>query len=121
MYSKLENSFDKLSQYAVRIFGNPVSFILALLLVLSWFATRDYKDADAHQILRDVMIAFTFLIFFIMQKSFNRLNTAMHIKLNELVSAHEKASNRIVKVEDKSEEELKMMDQEYVKISKDQC
>ena len=41
----------------------------------------------------------TFLMVFLIQKSWNKESMAVQLKLNELVAAHEFASNRLVDVE----------------------
>lgn len=119
IYSKIEVAFERISEYALKIFGNALTFIVAVLFVLFWLGSADYESSSAHDILRDFLLAITFITFFIMQKSFNRYNAALHIKLNELVSAHDKASNKIVNIEEKSEAELKELQEEYIKISKE--
>jgi low affinity Fe/Cu permease len=61
----------------------------------------------------DIILCVTFLGFFIIQKSFNKYSAALHLKMNELVAAHEKASNRMVDIENKTEEELKELGKHY--------
>ena len=43
---------------------------------------------------------------------------AIQLKLNELVAAHEFASNRLVNVENLSEEDLKVIQKYYASLSK---
>ena len=50
------------------------------------------------------------------QKSFNRFSGSLHLKLNELVSAHDNANNAIINVEHKTEEEIKEIAKEYAEI-----
>jgi low affinity Fe/Cu permease len=50
------------------------------------------------------------------QKSFNRFAGSLHLKLNELVSAHDKANNAIINVENKTEEEIKEIAKEYSEL-----
>src|SRR4249919_3396794 len=58
----------------------------------------------------------TFLMVFLIQKSQNKESIAVQLKLNELVAAHEFASNRLVDVENMSEEELKVIQKYYSKL-----
>jgi low affinity Fe/Cu permease len=46
---------------------------------------------------------------FLIQRSQNKDSLAIQLKLNELVAAIEGASNRLIDVEDLSEEELKVL------------
>jgi low affinity Fe/Cu permease len=50
---------------------------------------------------------------FLIQRTQNKDSIAIHLKLNELVVAHEHASNRLVAVENISEEELKVLQKFY--------
>ena len=59
----------------------------------------------------------TFLMVFLIQKSQNKDALAIQLKLNELVAAHELASNRLVDVENMTEEELKIIQKYYAKLS----
>ena len=53
---------------------------------------------------------------FLIQKSQNKDSLAIQLKLNELV-AHEFASNRLLNVENMTEEELKVIHKYYSKLS----
>ena len=55
---------------------------------------------------------------FLIQKSQNKDSLAIQLKLNELVAAHEFASNRLVNVENMSEEEMKIIQKYYAQLSK---
>jgi low affinity Fe/Cu permease len=54
---------------------------------------------------------------FIIQKSRNKDALAIQLKLNELVAAHELASNRLVDVENMTEAELKVIQKYYSRLS----
>ena len=60
----------------------------------------------------------TFLMVFLIQKAQNKDSLAIQLKLNELVAAHEFASNRLVNVENMSEDELKIIQKYYAQLSK---
>ena len=55
---------------------------------------------------------------FLIQKAQNKDSLAIQLKLNELVAAHEFASNRLVNVENMSEEDLKVIQKFYSSLSK---
>jgi len=108
-----ENSFEWLTNKVNVILGHSYTFFVALLIIIGWIA-YDVADSKAfHDLLNDVFVGFTFLMVFIIQKSQNKFSTGIHLKLNELVAAHENASNRLIKVEDRSEAELKKLDVHY--------
>ena len=56
---------------------------------------------------------------FLIQKSQNKESLAVQLKLNELVAAHNFASNRLVDVENMSEEELKVIQKYYSQLKFD--
>jgi low affinity Fe/Cu permease len=59
----------------------------------------------------------TFLMVFIIQQSANKETAAIQLKLNELIACHERASNRLVDIEDLTDEELERIKKFYIKIS----
>ena len=54
---------------------------------------------------------------FIIQQSQNKDSLAVQLKLNELIASNEKASNRLVVVEDLTQSELEVLKNFYVKLS----
>jgi low affinity Fe/Cu permease len=54
---------------------------------------------------------------FIIQQTQNKDTMALHLKLNELIAANKFASNRLIDIEDLSEEELEMIKKFYIKLS----
>jgi low affinity Fe/Cu permease len=55
----------------------------------------------------------TFLMVFLIQKSQNKESIAVQLKLNELIAASNYASNRLLNIQDLSEEELKTLYEHY--------
>ncbi len=54
---------------------------------------------------------------FLIQKTQNKDSKAIQIKLNELIASYEKASNRLVAIEDLTEEELDKLHAYYERLS----
>ncbi len=59
----------------------------------------------------------TFLMVFLIQRAQNKDSLAMQLKLNEVVAAIEGASNRLISVEDLSEEELRTLHRHYARLA----
>jgi low affinity Fe/Cu permease len=59
----------------------------------------------------------TFLMVFIIQQSQNKDTVALHLKLNELIAANKAASNRLIDIEDLTEDELIALKDFYVQLS----
>ena len=111
--SFFESSFEWLTNKLNTILGHSYSFFIALLIIVSWIAYDVIDKKAVHDLLNDLFVGFTFLMVFIIQKSQNKFSTGIHLKLNELVASQENASNRLIKVEDRSEAELKKLDVHY--------
>ena len=116
IYNFTERTFEKLVSFAITILGNSVSFILALCLVLFWWINNFFTSWDAHEIIGDIIFGTTFLSLFIIQKSFNRFSGSLHLKINELVSSHETASNSVINAEEKTEREITELSKEYAEL-----
>ena len=58
----------------------------------------------------------TFLMVFLIQRTQNKDGLAIQLKLNELVAAISGCSNRLIEVEDLSEEELKVLRTHYRRL-----
>lgn len=56
---------------------------------------------------------------FLIQKSQNKDSMAIQLKLNELIAANKYTSNRMVDIEDLSEEELNQLRAFYAKLSQE--
>ena len=116
IYSFTEKTFERLVSLATAILGNSITFILALCLVLFWWINNIFTTRDVHQIVGDIIFGTTFLSLFIIQKSFNRFSGSLHLKVNELVSSNETASNSVMNAEVKTEREITELSKEYAEL-----
>lgn len=116
MYWYLESWFEKITSIAITILGNSITFIFALSTVIFWLSEKEFYNQDLHRCIGDVILGITFLSFFMIQKSFNRFSASLHLKLNELVSSHENASNSVINVEHKTEFEIKEIAKDYAEL-----
>lgn len=113
--------FDRFANWATKFTGSSGAFIGAVLIVVIWAASGplfDYSETWQLVINTGTTII-TFLMVFLIQKAQNKDGKAIQIKLNELIAAHEKASNRIVDIEDLSEKELDQLHRYYEKLSEE--
>lgn len=117
IYSQLEQLFEKLASTVTSILGNPITFIVALFFVLWWWINNLFTTRDVHQIIGDFIFGVTFLSLFIIQKSFNRFSASLHLKVNELVSSHETASNAVLNADVKTEREITELSKEYSELA----
>jgi low affinity Fe/Cu permease len=116
-YRFSESIFEKLTSVATVVFGNSLTFIAALCLVIFWFSNEKFYTQNIHDSVGDVILGVTFLSLFIIQKTFTRFSTSLHLKVNELVSSHEPASNAVINAEAKTEYELTELSKEYTELA----
>lgn len=113
------SAFERFSNWATNFTGSSAAFIGAALLVIIWAITGPFFHySETWQLVINTGTTIvTFLMVFLIQKAQNKDGKAIQIKLNELIAAHEKASNRIVDIEDLSEKELDKLHRYYEKLS----
>lgn len=113
------NLFERFSNWATTATGSSGAFIGAVVLVMIWAATGPiFHYSETWQLVINTGTTIvTFLMVFLIQKAQNKDSKAIQIKLNELIAAHEKASNRIVDIEDLTERELDKLHRYYEKLS----
>jgi len=88
--------------------GSTAGFIGAVMVIFIWAATGPiFHWSDTWQLVINTgTTIITFLMVFLIQRSQNKDSLAIQLKLNELVAAMQGASNRLISVEDLSEQEL---------------
>jgi low affinity Fe/Cu permease len=111
---KIEKQFENVTGFATKILGSTFTFLLALCLVLYWWATNLFSSNDSHQNIGDFIFGTTFLSLFLIQKSFNRYSALINLKLNELVSSNQEANNSVLNTQKKTESEITELVKEYI-------
>ncbi|THU37125.1 low affinity iron permease family protein [Niastella caeni] len=111
--------FQKMSNKITKVTGSPKAFITALVVVIIWAVTGPvFGYSDTWQLVINTgTTIITFLMVFIIQQSQNKDTTAIQLKLNELIASDERASNRLVDIEDLTEEDLAKIKKFYIKLA----
>lgn len=112
--------FEHFANAATKFTGSSSAFLIAVAIVVVWAISGpvfDYSETWQLVINTGTTII-TFLMVFLIQKAQNKDSKAIQLKLNELIAAHEMASNRMVDIEDLTEEELDHLHKFYVTLSK---
>ena len=116
-YQKLDQSFEKTTSVFTKILGNPITFLLATLLIVFWLGNIDYQTQTINDIIRDYVYGVSFLTLFIIQKSFNNFSASLHLKINELIATNGAANNEILNIESKTEHEISELQKEYTDLA----
>jgi low affinity Fe/Cu permease len=118
-YQRIELWFESMVGKALKIYGHPLTFVVALLLVIFFLVQSVKNYTQLQDIIRDTILSITFLSFFIIQRAVNKTTAAIRIKINELIASHDKASNDLLAIEEKTETELEeLADEHKTKLTK---
>ncbi|RAJ36956.1 low affinity iron permease family protein [Pedobacter cryoconitis] len=119
MEKKKESFFEQLATKITCWTGSSAAFGIALSVVIVWGISGPvFKYSDTWQLVINTgTTIITFMMVFLIQKSQNKDSKAIQLKLNELIAASRHASNRMVDIEDLTEQELDVLHKYYQKLS----
>jgi low affinity Fe/Cu permease len=111
--------FEGFAEGVTRATGTPTAFMIAFLVIVVWGVTGPvFHYSDTWQLVINTGTTIvTFLMVFLIQQSQNKDSLALQLKLNELIACEERASNRLIDVEDLSQEELDVLKKFYVRLA----
>lgn len=114
-----KHRFETFALSVTKATGTTVAFIMALSIILLWAGLGPlfHFSQNWETIIGIGTNIITFLMVFLIQKAQNKDSLAIQLKLNELVASYEFASNRLLNVENMSEDELKVIHKYYSKLS----
>lgn len=98
--------------------GRSSAFGIAAAVIVVWLASGPFFHfSDTWQLVINTSTTIvTFLMVFLIQHTQNKDTRAMELKLNEIVASIQGASNRLIDVEDLTEEELETLQKHYRKL-----
>jgi low affinity Fe/Cu permease len=113
------NFFERMATKITSWTGSSMAFGIAFSVILVWGITGPiFGYSDTWQLVINTgTTIITFLMVFLIQKSQNKDSKAIQLKLNELLAASRFASNRMVDIEDLSENELDVLRKFYQKLA----
>jgi low affinity Fe/Cu permease len=116
----LNEQFRKASVAAANFLGSPWVFIANVLLILLWLAFGPvFHFSDTWQLLvNTATTVITYLAVFLIQNTQNRDAKAVHLKLDELISSIEGARNRLIDLEDLTDDELNRLQKQFQGLQK---
>jgi low affinity Fe/Cu permease len=110
---------ERFSSRATSATGSTPGFSLAALMIVLWLVTGPgFHYSDTWQLVMNTITSIiTFLMVFLLQRSQNKESMAVQLKLNELVAAVTGASNRLIDIEDLTEQDLKVLRDHYRRLA----
>jgi low affinity Fe/Cu permease len=106
---------ETLSAVVTEKTGSTPAFVLALGAILIWIVTGPvFRFSDTWQlVINTATTVVTFLMVFLIQRAQNKSAKAVALKLDELIAAVEGASNRLIDIDQLSEEELETLHRHF--------
>jgi low affinity Fe/Cu permease len=103
--------------------GSPWAFLAAIFLTLAWIAWGLFARWSDTWLLVPSAVAsvVTFLIVFSLQYTQNRDTRSIQLKLDEILRTSTQARSELVKLELLSDQELKQIEEEIVRLRHEEC
>ena len=116
---EFEKSFAIFASKVSKWTGSSTAFCIAALLILGWGVSGPYFGFSAswQMVVNTGTTIGTFLMVFVIQNSQNRDGLALQIKLDEIIRAIGKAQNSFIDLEDRSQEELDGIKDEFAQLA----
>ena len=117
--TKSKSWFTQFAKATARLTGRPVTFMLAVAVIVVWAITRPiFGFSDTWQLIINTgTTIITFLMVFLIQSTQNRDSEAMQVKLDELIHVMKGAQNALLDLEELEEEELDRIRAVYQRIA----
>lgn len=112
--------FDKLAQTVARSAGRPLTFIIAVALVVVWGISGPvFGFSDTWQLIINTSTTIvTFLMVFLIQNTQNRDTDALQVKIDELLRVTEGARLALLDLEEMKADELDRIKQGFVDLGR---
>ena len=112
--------FDKMAQAVARGAGRPLTFVVALVLVLVWALSGSlFGFSDTWQLVINTGTTIvTFLMVFLIQNTQNRDTDALQVKIDELLRVTEGARLALLAMEDLKAQELERVKAGFVELGR---
>ncbi len=111
--------FTKFARRAATATGRPITFALAVGVIIFWAATGPiFNFSDTWQLVINTgTTIITFLMVFLIQNTQNRDTEAIQIKLDEIIRATRGARNVMLDLEEMDEKQLNSIRKQYLEIA----
>jgi len=116
----LSKLFTAFATAVAKATGKPVTFALAVLIILVWAVTGPiFHYSDTWQLIINTGTTIvTFLMVFLIQNTQNRDGAALQAKLDELIRAHQDARDAYMGIEKLDEVEVEKMREDCGEVAR---
>lgn len=111
----MKNLFEILAEKATEWTGSTIAAIITIGGILLWtLGGFVWGFSEGYQLLINTITTLaTTAIVVLLQRAQNKDSIALQMKLNELIASHDRASNRLLNIEDLSESEIQRIRNRY--------
>jgi low affinity Fe/Cu permease len=111
--------FARFAQSSAELMGKPAAFLVAAGAIILWAVLGPvFGFSDTWQlVINTATTIVTFLMVFLIQNTQNRQGDAVQLKLDELIRAVRGADNKLVDLEEASDEELEEIRKRYQRFA----
>jgi low affinity Fe/Cu permease len=111
----LSDRFSGMAQWASQQCGRAYTFFAAIIIIIVWAMSGPaFHYSDTWQLIINTgTTIITFLMVFLIQNTQNRDTTAIQLKLDELIRANANAQNRMMLLEDLTEDQIKRLKESF--------
>ncbi len=115
----LGSPFARFAKWTAHAAGHPVTFGVAVLIILGWALTGPaFHFSDTWQLVINTgTMIVTFLMVFLIQNTQNRDSAATQLKLDELIRAVQGAHNALLDLEELTEDDLNRIRAHYEELA----
>ena len=108
-------SFSEVARLASCFLGTPAAFVAACGVIVLWAVTGPvFGYSDTWQLVINTGTTIvTFLMVFLVQHTQNRDARALHLKLDELLRSLDAARNRLIDLENCTDEEIDQVERQF--------
>jgi low affinity Fe/Cu permease len=113
-------SFSEMARHAACAVGSPTAFAVACAAILVWAVSGPiFGYSDTWQLVINTGTTIvTFLMVFLVQNTQNRDARALHLKLDELIRSVQDARNKLIDLENCSDEEIERIENQFRALKK---
>jgi low affinity Fe/Cu permease len=111
----MQDTFRNFADRTADIIGSPWTFVASMVLTAVWLILGPvFRFSDTWQLTMNTLASqAAFLVAFLLQNTQNRDTRALQLKLDELIRSTTGARDRLVRLEDMSDDDLDRLQEEF--------